>query len=185
MGSMFAVFWLLLAAFPCVLQAQPKSTHEITKPVRVFVQTFYDWYVPISLRNNSVPASDFALKYKSSDFSPELLRALQEDSNARAKVTGEVVGLDFDPFLNGQDPCQRYDVGEIAHRGASYWVDVYGICSGRKSQKPDVTAELVYKNGHWLFVNFHYNGIAKQYPQSADLVSILKLLRKDRERPSR
>jgi hypothetical protein len=36
-------------------------------------------------------------------FSPELASKLKEDLAAQEKSPGEIVGLDFDPFLNAQD----------------------------------------------------------------------------------
>jgi hypothetical protein len=102
---------------------------------------------------------------------------------AAAKNSDEIVGLDFDPFLNTQDPCNRYEVGKAIAKGNSYWVEVYGICSGKRSAKPDVWPEVVRVNGHWRFANFHYEHQAGEYPDSADLLGILKTLRQDRQKP--
>jgi hypothetical protein len=93
------------------------------------------------------------------------------------------VGIDFDPILNSQDPCKRYEVGKITRKGDNYWVEVYGVCSGKKSEKPDVIPELARIGGKWLFVNFHYENLMEEYPQSGDLLAKLKILREERQKP--
>jgi len=153
------------------------TRQQLSDSARNFAQEFYSWYVPIALNGSSVAASDIALKKRSSAFGPELRQALKEDSAAQAKSPGEIVGLDFDPILNSQDPEDRYEVGKVTRKGDSYWVEVYGVRSGKRIEPPAVLAELVRKNGHWTFVNFHYPG-----PYGNDLLSILKLLREDRQK---
>ncbi len=175
---------LLLLTSPQFLHAQTKTDRENFKPLRDFVQSFYDWYVPLAQGENSVTASDLALKYQTSAFSPELYQALKEDSEAQAKAT-EIVGLDFDPFLNTQDPCEHYEVGKIARKGEIYKIDVHSVCSGKKSKEPAVVPEVMRKNGRWVFMNFVYENLIKQYPNSADLMSMLKLLRQERQNPSK
>jgi hypothetical protein len=175
--------WLLLLILLCSLQAQKTGNREGPETPGGFVQEFYAWYVPRTLSDNPVPAYEFTLKHRSSAFTPGLFRALKEDFDAQAKVSDEIVGLDFDPFLNTQDPCERYEMGKITRKENAYWVEVYGVCSGKRSEKPDVVPEVVRISGHWLFANFHYERQAKQYPDSEDLLGILKLLREDRQTP--
>jgi len=177
--SRTTVCWSLVffLATPCFLHAQEKNTQDMRKSCRDFVQGFYDWYVPKTLKDNPGNTSDLALKYKSHAFSPELLRQLKEDSAAQAKVPGEIVGLDSDPYLNSQDPGERYVAGKITTKGDRCWVEVYGIWSGKKSEKPNVVPELMLKDVHWVFVNFHY-------PEFGDLLSILKNLREGRRKHS-
>lgn len=101
---------------------------------------------------------------------------LKEDSEAQAKAVGDIVGLDFDPFLYTQDPANRYALGKITTKGESCLVEV-----GRPQQrieKPAVTAELVYRHDQWVFTNFHYGKSA--YSQDENLLAILKKLQADR-----
>ena len=168
----------LLAAASVPLQAQATSPVEIEKSCRDFVQGFYDWYAPKALTARDSPAFVFALKDKHSTFSPELYRLLQQDSEAQAKAT-EIVGLDFDPFLNSQDPGHSYVVGKISVRGGRYFVDIHGKSSGKISAKPVVVPELLRKDAQWLFVNFHYG--KTKYPENENLLSILKTLRAQRQ----
>src|ERR1700730_4417086 len=147
--------FLALAASSSI-QAQVKPHGDNEESCRGFVLRFYDWYVPKVLKEGSVRALDLALKYKGDSFDFELSRQLKEDSQAQAKVTGEIVGIDFDPFLNSQDPDERYMVGKVTLKDGRYWVEVYAVRPGMKSEKPVVMPELARKDGGWLFVNFHY-----------------------------
>jgi hypothetical protein len=53
-----------------------------------------------------------AMEKQGSQFESGLLAALKEDVAAQAAAKGEIVGLDFDPFLNTQDPAESYEVGQ-------------------------------------------------------------------------
>jgi hypothetical protein len=152
-----------------------QTTPGEREPLRVFVQEFYNWYVPVALSDSSIPPSEIALKERNSSFGPKLAKALMENYLAQAKSPGELVGLDFDPFLNAQDPCERYEVGTATRKGKIYLVDIYAICSGKKSRTPNVIPELLPKGNQWEFINFRYPNQAKQFPDSADLLSILKI----------
>jgi hypothetical protein len=76
-----------------------------------FVQKFYDWYVArekaLTKANGPKDVMEVAMQEKRSCFSPELLKALQEDVAAAHKSPGELVGLDFDPILNTQEEPGR------------------------------------------------------------------------------
>lgn len=173
------LFWslFLILALVSPLSAQEDNAQNVQK-CRSFVQGFYDWYVPKALRDTDVPASDLAIRIKSSSFSSELLRALREDSQAQAKARGEIVGLDFDPFLNTQDPGKRYAVGNITPKGDRYWVEVFRMSAGRKGAKPEVVPEVMLKDGRCIFVNFHY-GKSKR-SEDENLISTLKALEANR-----
>lgn len=172
--------FFLLAASSSFAQGTPAQ--DAKKSCQDFVQAFYDWYVPVALKHGRARPADLALKHKGTAFSRELAQALREDSEAQAKVKGDVVGLDFDPFLNSQDPSERYVVGNITPKGDRYWVEIYSLTSGKKSAKPDVVPELMFKDGRWIFVNFHYG--ESELPEDENLVSTLKTLRANRQRSS-
>jgi hypothetical protein len=112
---------------------------------------------------------------RATSLASELLRALEADSAAEANATEGVVGLDFDPFLNTQDPDDHYVVRTTTRRGKRYFVDVYSVRSGKRSEKPDVIAELTRVRGSWVFVNFHYPNIP------TDLLRVLRALRQSRQ----
>ncbi len=154
------------------LQAAPSSEAE---SCRAFVQSFYTWYVPA---NGREPNWSSLFGEKKSVFAPRLFQSLKADTDAQAKVDGEIVGLDFDPFLNSQDPSRKYVAGKISQKKDLYFVDIHSVSAGKKSAKPDLVAELKRIDGKWKFVNFHYG--KSEYPENDNLVSVLKCLAETR-----
>jgi Protein of unknown function (DUF3828) len=163
---------LLLILAMVVACARQRSDTDL---VRDFVQEFYDWYVPASANSHVGLPSDIALQSRPSAFDVSLARQLKEDSDVQTKVPGEIVGLDFDPFLSAQDPCERYEVVDVHREAGNYLVSVRGVGGCEKHDDADVVAEVVSKNGAWLFTNFHYPRLS-----STDLLTVLKKLRDDR-----
>jgi Protein of unknown function (DUF3828) len=164
---------LLFLAVPGVARS-PKA-HE--SPLK-FVQDFYTWYASMISKDHQEPAFTVALKLKGSLFSAELARALSEDASAQEKAKGEIVGIDWDPFVNSQDPESRYVVGQIWQKGDRFFAEVHGVRAGKKHSEPDVTAELMKVKGHWVFVNFHSH-------DTGDLLSVLNTLSIERQHPSK
>ena len=180
-ASLPALIALLVAAQN--LMGQGKATPTPSQACAEFVGQFYSWYVAkdaaLTKANSGKSVMDVAIAEKKSSFSPALLKALKEDSAAAEKSPGEIVGLDFDPFLNAQDVAERYLPGKVAEKDGHYWVEVSGVWSGKKSKKPDVVPELVLEKGQWVFVNFHYRNAEDAVNEN--LLSILEALKKDRK----
>lgn len=164
---MFRTFCLtvifVLASF---VSMKLTSAQTPSSSAQAFVAEFYSWYGPQALQDHAEPTWRVALKTKEGHFDPLLVRLLQSDSAAQDKCE-DLVGLDFDPFLNSQDPAQHYDVGEVKHEGDVYIAPVYSVQSGQRSSKPDVRASIERKNGRWMFVNFYY-------PSGGDLLTTLR-----------
>ncbi len=171
-----ALFILLLVPYSPMLGTSPQQ--DIQESCRSFVKGFYEWYVAQVFTTSTGWLAPI-LKNKTFGFSPELLGALREYAEAPGNPQNEIDELDFDPFLHAQDSADRYLVGDITRHGGTYWVEVYGIWSGKRNAKPDVVPELMLKDGRWLFVNFHY-GKSKR-SKDENLVSILKRPRQDRQ----
>lgn len=165
---------LLSAGTSGALQGQTQKQPDEQQSCRKAAQKFYDWYVPKVLQNKADRAPDTILKYDRSAFSARLFRGLAEDSAAQAK-SEDLVGLDFDPFLGGQDTCQPYSLGKVTLTGNICLVEVRGSSCG-KNAKPDVVPELSLTNGHWVFINFYYPQLGKR----ENLLSTLVRLRKER-----
>jgi hypothetical protein len=148
---------------PLALHAQETSPPDLNQACRKFVQGFYTWY---ARRERSW--NEGLRKYA---FSPELRRYFKY-------AEGE---LDFDPFLatNG-DPYKRYVAGKVTVKGDRYWVAVYGRPTIEKRPKPIVTPEVMWKDGRWVFANFHY-GKAKN-PVDESILSVLRYYKKQRNR---
>ncbi len=158
----------------CLLGAETQSQEQILTSCRSFVQGFYNWYLKQLSHESEGPAFNQALQYRRQVFSRSLFQALKEDYEAQSKVSGVIVGIDFDPFLASQDPAERYVVGKIVIKAGSYWVGIHAIRDDEKSQKPELYAEAVIKDGQWLFINFHYS--------QNDLLRILKRWREERRK---
>ena len=158
----------LFLTFPAIGQTTKTEESPAT-----FVQSFYNWYLSIEFKEKKESPCILALREKGAVFSAQLKKALLEDDAAAKKNPDEIVGLDFDPFLNSQDPEKVYKVGEVAPRGKNFWVNVHAVHSGTVKKQPDVIVEVAKANGHWVFVNFHS-------PTGPDLMQVLKTLAKDR-----
>ena len=178
-SSLYCCLGFLLTC--ALLQGQTQTSGATEDSCRKFVQQFYDWYLPQAKKQHSPSPGDIVVKYKSQSFSRELRMRLKEDSDAQAR-SRDLVGLDFDPFLNTQDPgFERCTVGKIVRKTASYWAEVTCVFPGANAEKSKIMPELVLNEGRWLFVNFHYREGAKAY----DLLTMLKALREDRKPKSK
>lgn len=136
---------------------------------RAFVQQFYDWYWNQSSTDSKLKPHDYdeALTLKPAALSPELVRLIRRD-DARARAAGGIANLDFDPYLNSQDPEGKYEVMQVTVNG--------GVCRAKLSQR-DVVAEARRNGSGWMFSNFYYSFYSddrrkKEAPDS-DLVHIL------------
>ena len=172
------------------LQAQTPTISSQSEDCGHFVQQFYNWYLATEnglVKRNGLgsflSALELTLREKRSSFSPELAKGLEEDLAASKKSPAEIVGLDFDPFLNAQDIDERYVVGKITPKGDHYWVEVFGVWNGQKNSNPDVVPELAFENGYWIFTNFHYGKTG--IPVNENLISILEVLKKDRQKTAK
>lgn len=150
--------------------------------IKAFVQSFYDWYVPAALAYKDGFSYELVLKQKPYYFDNVLSQALREDWKARDNSPEYIAGLEADPILNSQDPCDHYIVGAIRQVGKSYEVDVF-CGQGVKQDAPDVTAELIPQGDTWRFTNFIYP--ARDNIKKTDLLSVLKRQKKSREKISK
>ena len=141
-----------------------------------FVQRFYAWYAPFAQSEHKSPAFELAIKRNAALFSVELRSALMSDAAAQSKVSGNIVGIDFDPFLNSQDPAGRYEIGEVVEQGNRCLCHLHAVIDGNKQTRPTVIAEVEQQSGNWVFVNFRYPN------KGGDLLSTLRSLRESRRK---
>lgn len=161
---------------PAQSPTSPKTDAKVLKSAHNFVDGFYGLYLSKIVDDDDLPSPPGAIETEGRLFSPRLRHELKEDFDAQDDAPDdEIVGLDFDPFLNAQDPCDEYEVGDATRRESSYWVAIYGICDGKKHERPDVYAEVAPVKSGWQFVNFHY-------PDGGDLLGILRSLRAQRRK---
>ena len=160
-------------------QADTSKSQSDINSCRDTVQKFYDWYLKSVQPTAKTSMTEAAMKAKPSLFDPALREKIVADLRASAKNPSEVVGLDFDPFLNAQDDPEKMAVGNATMKGGNCLVEVYRTSHGkRENKKPDVTPELALRNGQWTFVNFHYP--PGSVPEDNDLLGVLKKLAADR-----
>ena len=172
----FSICWALcLVPSPFALHAQVIVDSQAKASVCKFAEEFYAWYVPIARADNPDPAWELALKSKKDVFDRPLAQAIKEDLDAQAKFPGEIVGIDFDPFLYTQDPAKRYTIGKVSQKGERYLVEIHGNRNGKKIDGNALTAEIAKKGGRWVFTNFYYS-------KGKDLLSILRSLKVDRQK---
>jgi len=160
----------LLAPERMVAQVvSPPSDSVLTSAVH-FVEAFYDWYLA-----DLGSSFRIAIEDSSALFAPALVRGLRADEEAKAQNPGYLVGLEADPFLSSQDPCDTYRVGPARRDGTSILVDVRGDCYRRQDTRADVVAELAKSPSGWVFVNFRYPRL------DSDLMTDLAALERIRE----
>lgn len=176
--------WILVVSIVTgsSLPSQAQAVQYIRNSCRNFVQQFYDWYV-------KRPEYPRALMYRPSAFSPELSQRLREDHEAQAKAQGDITGLDFDPFLNSQDPAEHYVVAQIKLTGEhACWAEIHRGSPDKMSKATYVAAELVSNVGRWHFVNFYYSVPNSDFSASVShggLLGLLKKLRQDRQKAAK
>ena len=170
MRTMLAFSTLLTVA--CGGKSPAPSPDQDLSEAQAFVREFYAWYLPAAGTGAGLKQ---AIVDSAMLFVPDLVRAIEADGEAQARNADEVVGLDGDPFLDAQDFCERYDVGDARRDGADILVDVYARCSGDTTSTPRIAARVRRNGPGWTFVNFHY-------PQrSSDLRKDLDELRRARD----
>lgn len=174
--------WLsiLAATLLSIFLLAPSAMAQSAQSCKKFVQSFYTWYIPQMTQNVPIPCNERILKEKASYFSPTLLAMLREDQRESAKVTDEIVGLDFDPYINGQETPKRYLAGKASRRGKGYLVEVFDVSEGKKGKDPAVIPELVFSKGKWVFTNFHY--YKTSFAANENLISILKIQKEARRK---
>jgi hypothetical protein len=122
-----------------------------------------------------VCSCEIPTKQRPEYFDPGLRKALMDDYAAQAKAKGELVGLDSDPFLGGQDIGLGYQTGNVKNIGNKFLVDIHDIDKGKSEKEKlaspvTVIAEVTKSNEHFVFTNFIFLIDGKRY-------SLLKTLK--------
>jgi hypothetical protein len=141
----------------CVTGALPAAAQsavgDSAKAAQRFVGAFYAWYAPVALTANREPGAMIALRRRRTALAPALAKALAADLAAQARVPGEIVGLDADPFLNSQDPCETATVGAALRDGGAFRVPVFAICGGTRTPQPVAFAKVQVVKGRWVIAD--------------------------------
>jgi hypothetical protein len=172
----------------------PESPDE--KSCRAFVQNFYDWRISLIVDmfcSNSLKgthASQEAINSQEEEcrvasayrntvklsldqvLSPKLLHYLEREEAVQAKE--EDAGLDFDPYLNTQDPSPKFVVDSVRIDSNHCDAIVHGYDQGEKRE--EVMPKLSETNGRWIIEDFHYkfNQNDGKPPQNDDLIHMIR-----------
>jgi hypothetical protein len=98
----------------------------------------------------------------------------------RADTIAEIASVtaDYDPFLNSQDPCDRYEARESKPLASGFAVAIYGSCANSPPTGPGVVAEVARGAHGWQFVNFRDPSMPDY-----DLLGQFKKVNREREAP--
>lgn len=127
-----------------------------------FAQEFYDWYTPLGPRPGG-PSWFLLLSGRTFRLEADLVAALRSDSIARNDARQFRETLNFDPFLDSQDPCPRYAVSEVRRIGAKYRVKVKPVCANaiaQSYQTGEPVLEIVSESGVWTISDVFYSDSA-------------------------
>jgi len=184
-GSVLIIglFWVC-TAFSANVNAQAKADDK--ESARAFVQKFYDWYIVLwsecQNSKSNLFVLDIAIKRRPQYFGLALKKAIASDDSAQNK-SGDIVGLDFDPFI-GQELWGNFEAGDVKITGGKFLVDVRNIEKGKPAKEiRDAelreVVELSRRNGNWIIVNTSYPSSRG----SKDILQTLKDLKKERGDP--
>jgi hypothetical protein len=161
---------------------QPMEVHVAgveERSCQAFVQKFYDWYWNQFADKVDDPKFDSkklhsyydALRLNPPVLSQELTKLIEKDVAASKAAGGDIVNLDFDPFLNSNGPDGVYAVKSVGI--------VKGLCRAaiEGGHGTHMVTELRRNGPAWIFVNFRYSyysedGKTKTFPDN-DLLHIL------------
>src|SRR6476659_3922515 len=157
---MLAMRLIIAAALCCAtgtLSAQEPSRTNADS-ARALVQRFYNWYVPRAANPRGRDMIMYAATHGPLRFDSELVRWLRIDSTARARAKDEIDGLDGDPYLNAQDPCDAYTAKSAVASGRAFMVSVLGRGGCTAHERPDVVVEIGQRAGGWTILEFRDPG---------------------------
>lgn len=149
--------WTLLVMLSVIFGATPSwpGLAGEAPTAATATQAFYFWYVALPESRNGQPGWAMALDRKPPVLSARLRRALAADLASKARASGMIEGIDFDPFLDGQDPCLRFAIGKTRSEGAHELVQVVPTCDAASRRKP-INVALVRSGAQFVIDDIVY-----------------------------
>ena len=170
MKNLLLAFSLLV---PCItMEAQ---TLNGAMQAQKFVESYYRWYLPVSINDRSAAGFEIAIRDHSFSFSPRLLQSLQEESENYMDVNGECMGIKFDPFVNSMNHGVKFIVKRVLQIDNEFQVKIFFPELRNIDNGAEITAIVTQFNGKLVFSNFIY-------ADKRDLLSILRLQQEDRQK---
>jgi hypothetical protein len=162
--KLFLYFGLAVVGLAFSAKSKAQSITDDKESARIFVQKFYDWYSALSDaevpgEKKQISPQQVLMKQREKYFDARLGKALSDYYNTPIK--NDEVGIDFDPFLNGQDTGPTYHACNIVQSGDKFTVELRDIKKGQSEKKSAATtllliAEVKRINNQWRFTNFLY-----------------------------
>lgn len=171
---------LLLSLTASAVSAQTSSASDASAvhlEAKRFVELFIERYNGQFRETPERPANWNPLTLVRRSLTPDLWRALEADRAASAANDDEIVGLDFDPFTNSQDPCDTYKAGRTAERADTVMVEILGECHGQNPLFPDAVYLLVRSGREFAIADIAYG-------HGGSLTGVLRELAEMRKRSS-
>lgn len=170
----------LCLVFSVSVFGREERQKDTAESCRAFVGRFYTWYMAKAVGPTGLSKPKLAWGLRSYVFSPDLVRQLREDFEAQEKAGSDLVSLDADPFTGPDGAAERYVVERVTIKGRMCWAEVHGVWEGKERETPDVTPELEFKDGRWIFLNFYFP--SPSAPKARDLLGTLKAHREFRKK---
>src|SRR5205823_5972500 len=145
-----------------LLQKQQSDSAAVVQ----FVQGFYDWYTSI-VGTHPFPDEWAVLSAGTRFITGDLASELRADSVALEHPRPSGQTLNFDAFLDSQDPCWRYRVTDVRSGAGKFMVTVSAVCPPQRQQYQSKrpVLEVVSQDGRWRIANVFY--------EKGDLKSLL------------
>jgi len=182
MKKHFIIFNIVVVCVFVFFKAKAQSTVDDKESARMFVQKFYDWSFVLFKTDypktkNQLSDQQIIMKHGKDFFGQDLRKALENYYNTPTK-DGDI-GLDFDPFMAGQDYGVGYQTGNVKQLGNKFLVDVHDVKSGQPkgavlAAPVEVTVEVVKEAGKWAITNF-------LYPAELANTNLLQLLKNEQK----
>jgi hypothetical protein len=110
------------------------------------------------------------------DLTPELAAALKAEYAAAESSDEEMIGLDFDPFVNAQDICPPYQARGAVPVDGKLDVAIQSACGWGHPFVPEAIYVLERRDDRWVLANI-------RYPGGSTLLEILAYYAQQRKQP--
>jgi hypothetical protein len=121
-----------------------------TRSATEHVQEFFNWYTVQLVSDSGWPVVHHN---KPELLAPDLVTLLRANEAAKEKSPDQPVGLEWDPFVGVEEPCERYRAVEPPPQPIAL-VSVFEACRGRELER--VRIELTRRGDSWVMTNFFF-----------------------------
>jgi hypothetical protein len=138
-------------AVVAIVGAARSTVGAQTQSATDHVQQFLNWYT-VQLVSDS--GWKVVHRHRAELLGPDLVALLRADEAAKDKSPDQPVGMDWDPFIGVEEPCELYRAVEQPPQLPLVVVSVFEACRGRDAER--VRVELTRRDDKWVMTNFYY-----------------------------